>query len=668
MKKDRKGVWGLINIYNVIVLLLGVGFYFLIPAVLNYGPETINSYFETQIDAGATYYKQFIAIVLVIMALVDVFVWWQIKGFNKLGVLLGKDDEKSKVELEKLKKRCFQIPYVLYLCQLFVVPVIIALVLYLTKTEGSLIIKISALAFVFMALLSVTTYVFTKKLMRKLLIRMDNLEVKRNFLKFDLKSKIFLQIIPLFLVTAVFLALVGYAGLVHEKGNMQFDEYRIRLANLVSEDVDSEEDVIKAISSIDKISEEDKVFVIKNGEEVFSEGEQLSEFLLKYALLVGEKYDGHLYDYYASDRQATAEYFKIGNDEYIVGIYYDLASESMVFLFFGSIFLMLIIAVFILYYFAEDMSSDIKEIAGNLTNISEQVEIDYDKKLVVTSNDEIGDLVVAFNKILDLEKNNIEKIERNQEILVEQERLSSLGQLIGGIAHNLKTPIMSISGALEGVTDLVNEYDESIDDSTVTKEDHHQIAKEMNDWIEKIRPYLSYMTEVIDAVKGQAVSMNASTYGKFSAEELIVRTQILMKNELKRRHCKLNLDLKIEKDSYIKGEISAIVQVMDNLIINAMDAYHEGGEIDIRVREDETKVFIEVQDYAGGIAPHVKDKLFKEMVTSKGKNGTGLGLYMCYSTIKGKFNGDMRFESEEGKGTTFFIELNKITEEEEKKD
>jgi len=664
MKKNSKDVWGLINVYNVIVLLLGIGFYFLIPAVLNYGPETINSYFETQIDAGATYYKQFIAIVLVIMALVDVFVWFQVKGFNKLGLLLEKEDEKSKIEVERLKKKCFQIPYVLYLCQLFVVPLIIALVLYLTKTENGLIIKISALAFVFMALLSVTTYVFTKKLMKKLLVRMNNLEVKRNFLKFDLKSKIFLQILPLFLVTSVFLALVGYAGLVHEKGNMQFEEYRIRLSSLITEEVDSQEEVINEIRTIDKISEDDTVFVIKNGQEVFNEGNPLSEFLLKYALLVGEKYDGHLYDYYASDCQATAEYFKLGNDEYIVGIRYDLASESMVFLFFGSIFLMLIIAVFILYYFAEDMSSDITEISGKLSNISEQVAIDYDKKLVVTSNDEIGELVVAFNKILDLEKNNIEKIERNQEILVEQERLSSLGQLIGGIAHNLKTPIMSISGALEGVTDLVKEYDESIEDAQVTKEDHHQIAKEMNDWIDKIRPYLSYMTEVIDAVKGQAVSMNASTYGKFSAEELIVRTQILMKNELKRRHCNLNLDLKIDKESYIKGEISAIVQVMDNLIINAMDAYQEGGEIDIRVREDDKKVYIEVQDYAGGIAPHVKDKLFKEMVTSKGKNGTGLGLYMCYSTIKGKFNGDMRFESEEGKGTTFFIELNKITEEE----
>lgn len=661
MKKNSKGVWGLLNIYNVIVLLLGVGFYFLIPAVLNYGPEVINSYFETQIDAGATYYKQFIAIVIVIMILVDAFVWYQIKGFGKLNTLMDKDDDKSKAEIEQLKKRCFQIPYVLYLCQILVVPIIIALVLCLTKTEMGLIVKISALAFIFMTLLSITTYIFTKKLMKKLLTRMNNLEVQRNFLKVDLKGKIMLQVLPLLLVTSVFLALVGYASLVYEKGKMQFEEYKIRLSHIDYEVAKSDEEIIELIKTIDKIHEEDTFFVVKNGKEIFNQGETLSEFLMKYALLVGDKYDGRLYDYYASDCQATAEYFTIGNDEYIVGIRYGLASSSMVFLFFGSILLMLVMAIIILYYFAEDMSSDITEITGNLTNISKQVEIDYDKKLVVTSNDEIGELVVAFNNILELEKNNIEKIERNQEILVEQERLSSLGQLIGGIAHNLKTPIMSIAGALEGLTDLVKEYDESIEDSQVTHEDHHQIAGEMVEWIDKIRPYLSYMTEVIDAVKGQAVSMNASTYGKFSAEELILRTQILMKNELKRRHCNLNLDLAIEKDSYIKGEISAIVQVMDNLIINAMDAYGEGGNIDVRVREDAEKVYIEVQDYAGGIASHVKDKLFKEMVTSKGKNGTGLGLYMCYSTIKGKFNGDMRFETEEGKGTTFFIELNKIT-------
>ena len=56
---------------------------------------------------------------------------------------------------------------------------------------------------------------------------------------------------------------------------------------------------------------------------------------------------------------------------------------------------------------------------------------------------------------------------------------------------------------------------------------------------------------------------------------------------------------------------------------------------------------------------HIKDKLFKEMITTKGKDGTGLGLYMCYSTIKGRFGGDLSFDSKEGIGTTFNITLNK---------
>lgn len=271
-------------------------------------------------------------------------------------------------------------------------------------------------------------------------------------------------------------------------------------------------------------------------------------------------------------------------------------------------------------------------------------------------------LLISDFFIIYYQRKTKEKLEKQQEMLLEKERLSSLGQLIGGIAHNLKTPIMSISGALEGLNDLIKEYDESIDDKSVTSGDHHEIAKDMNEWVGKIKPYLSYMTDVIDTVKGQAVSLNADTDGSvFSAKEFILRTQILMKDELKRRHCNLNLDVNIEDNTSIKGEINAIVQVLDNLIVNAMDAYGEkGGDIELKSFENRDKVYIEVKDFAGGMPTHVKNKVFKEMVTSKGKNGTGLGLYLSYSTIKGKFDGDMRFETEDGVGTTFFIELNKV--------
>ena len=94
--------------------------------------------------------------------------------------------------------------------------------------------------------------------------------------------------------------------------------------------------------------------------------------------------------------------------------------------------------------------------------------------------------------------------------------------------------------------------------------------------------------------------------------------------------------------------------------MNAIDAYKkQPGDINLKLSEDENKVYIVVEDFAGGIAEEVQDKLFKQMITTKGKDGTGLGLYMCYSTIKGKFNGEMSFKTEKGKGTQFLIELNK---------
>ena len=115
----------------------------------------------------------------------------------------------------------------------------------------------------------------------------------------------------------------------------------------------------------------------------------------------------------------------------------------------------------------------------------------------------------------------METIKNNQDILMERERLASLGQLIGGIAHNLKTPIMSISGAAEGLTDLVKEYDSSIDDPEVNSQDHHDIAKDMNEWIVKIKEYTEYMSDIITAVKGQAVTLSETDNISFDIDELV---------------------------------------------------------------------------------------------------------------------------------------------------
>lgn len=254
---------------------------------------------------------------------------------------------------------------------------------------------------------------------------------------------------------------------------------------------------------------------------------------------------------------------------------------------------------------------------------------------------------------------DMQTIKNNQDMLLERERLASLGQLIGGIAHNLKTPIMSISGAAEGLTDLVKEYEASVGDPEVTVQDHHDIAKDMKDWIEKIHSYTEYMSDIITAVKGQAVTMSEEQAVSFTLNELVKRVNILMKHELKNALVELNVSMQVNEQTVLKGNINSLVQVINNMISNAIQAYDgkPDNKIDLILKKENNNIIISVKDYGCGLPDEVQKKLFKEMITTKGKNGTGLGLFMSYSTIRAHFNGNMTFETEQGKGTTFNIIL-----------
>ena len=290
---------------------------------------------------------------------------------------------------------------------------------------------------------------------------------------------------------------------------------------------------------------------------------------------------------------------------------------------------------------------------------------------------------------------DMENLKDSQSILMEKERLATLGQMIGGVAHNLKTPIMSIAGATEGLDDLVNEYEKSVGDPDVTVDDHHAIASDMRNWISKIRSYDNYMSDIITAVKGQAVNMNEDQNDSFTIEELISRINILMKHELKEALVTINEQIEVDKHTKIYGNVNSLVQVVNNLISNAIQSYGpadttmqvsrvtgssfikgDGADlgsgkkigqritdvsttrsIDLVIAKKSGNIIISVIDHGCGMSKEIQNKLFKEMITTKGHNGSGLGLFMSYSTIKGNFQGDMNFTSELGKGTQFNVIL-----------
>lgn len=241
----------------------------------------------------------------------------------------------------------------------------------------------------------------------------------------------------------------------------------------------------------------------------------------------------------------------------------------------------------------------------------------------------------------------------------EAERLAYLGHLIGGISHNLMTPIMSISGACAGLEDLIDEYEESIEDSAVTPADHHEIVDEMREWINKLKEYNLFMSKSISTVKRQAIQLNSDSEDEFTLDDFVSTINFIKNHNVSIKKSRFNLRVDIEPNTKIKGGASNLTQVIINLLLNALQAYEENESpiIDFHILRRDNSVMFIVKDYGKGIPEDVKSRLFKHMVTTKGRQGTGVSLLLSYSTIKGKYGGEMWFESKEGQGTTFCITI-----------
>ena len=626
--------------YSTIALAITLILMLIIPKVLNYAPGTINTPFDIQMSY-ISYNTQFFALAtLIILGIVishkislhEVDTWYS-------------DTDKSKFtdikRLQKIRNKCITLPYIYFAVEIILPSKVILLL-------GS-----------FSLLLAVVSFIFSKDIYDELLSK-TYIEGFNIGARIGLKQRIFLLIFPILLASILMTALIGYSSSIREKEESLFYIYSNQIKNVFdTSKTYTIKEIYSILSSINTLSDTDKFFMItENANAICVKGTPVSNFVIEFTLQLSDENNGRIYDSYGTDAQGCSLKLKTPTGETVyAGILYDVVAQNTFrYLMIVSVFL-ISISLVILYIFANSIRNSIQKITVGFEHIIDYT--DTNSLLPIVTNDEIGDLTKAFNEIQKLNTKLLANIKDNQTMLIEKERLASLGQMIGGIAHNLKTPIFSISGGLEGLNDLIQEFDSSIEDSTVTDQDMHDIAKDMNEWIEKLKAHISYMSDVITAVKGQAVTLSESEEIEFNIEELFKRIDILMKHEVKNALINLNLENTVDNNTFIKGNINSLVQVINNIISNAIEAYNGKPEqnVDVFAKVEDNTIIITIQDYGPGIPKAVKEKLFSEMITTKGKNGTGLGLFMSYSTIKANFQGDIKVESEENQGTKFTIIL-----------
>lgn len=643
--------------YAIIAFLIILILMLIIPKILNYGPGTINTPFDIQMSYISFNTQFFILGVVIVLGIVfftkialkDIDKWYKIS-------LTKRYSDKEKIKL--IRTKCLTLPYQFYMFEILTPSMVTILFLSLTGSHLSIMItKIIMLLAAFSILLGVVSFIFSKNLYDEILTQ-TYIEGSDIGLRVSLRKRILILLFPIFVAGIILTALVGYSASVIEKEEVFYNVYsKILEENFDRENVYTYDEIKEIANKIELYNKNDRVFILnKNKNYEMIKGDKISNFITEYTIQISEQNNGRLYDSYGVDTQGSSIKLKTENGEIYLGILYDVFSETALNYLVLTVLFLTIISGIIITIFASSISKSLRQIHKGFRNIC--TESGKETLLPVVSNDEIGDLVVAFNDIQKLNNEQIEDIHNKQNMLVERERLASLGQMVGGIAHSLKTPIFSISGGVTGLTDLVNEFDASIGNPTVNDQDMHEIANDMRVWLQKIKGQLSYMSEVITTVKGQAVNLSGDDTVDFTIKELFSHTNILMKHELQSALVTLNIKNDVDNNIILKGNINSLVQVLNNLISNAIQAYKKepNKSIDLSAKVIENKIVISVKDYGPGIPENIKDKLFKEMITTKGKEGTGLGVFMSYSMIKAKFNGDIKLETSSN-GTEFTIYL-----------
>lgn len=248
--------------------------------------------------------------------------------------------------------------------------------------------------------------------------------------------------------------------------------------------------------------------------------------------------------------------------------------------------------------------------------------------------------------------------------LVHAQKMEAVGQLAAGIAHEINSPSQFVNDNVMFLKDAVNELL-----AAVSGEGEIPDAKEIEflrenapGSAEQALQGMERITTIVKSMKNFAYRDAASEKRPQNVNQAIEATAVVATNEWK-YHAELKTDLDPNLP-FVPCNIGEINQVVLNLIVNAAHAIRDSelkdgkGLILVSTRQYDQYVVITIQDDGGGIPEHVQGKIFEPFFTTKEVGvGTGQGLAIAHNVITKSHGGHIWFETEQGKGTTFFIRL-----------
>ncbi|WP_339381769.1 ATP-binding protein [Dendronalium phyllosphericum] len=370
-----------------------------------------------------------------------------------------------------------------------------------------------------------------------------------------------------------------------------------------------------------------------------------------------------------------------------------------------------LLAVALGYFISASILQRIEELRQASLNIA-QGDLDY--RVEMESKDEIGDLAISFNKMANhLQESKTELVKTNQKLvseiverqqaetelhqalqnlrqmqaqLIQTEKMSSLGQLVAGIAHEINNPINFIYGNLvltQGYTqdllDIVSLYQAHFPEpgekilAKVETIDLEYLIEDLPKMLASMKIGANRIREIVLSLRNFS-RLDEAELKAVDIHEGIDSTLLILQNRLKAKsnHSEIEIIKEYGQLPLVECYAGQLNQVFMNIINNAIDALDEfnqqrsSAEIQakpstIRIRTEVIHgewIAIAIADNGGGISQEIISKLFDPFFTTKpiGK-GTGLGLSISYQIVTDKHYGKIWCNSAPGKETEFIVQI-----------
>jgi len=233
------------------------------------------------------------------------------------------------------------------------------------------------------------------------------------------------------------------------------------------------------------------------------------------------------------------------------------------------------------------------------------------------------------------------EIDAGQEQLCQSRKLASIGTFTSGIAHELNNPINNTSLIVDSLIE---------DEETLLPAERMKLYNDLMDQAERSSEIVKNLLEFSRT--------DQDHFENISLEEMIGKTQRLLKNELNIKRVKFHVRIQ-ENLPKVRIDKSRLQQALVNLLLNGIQAMPDGGVLTLTIDADPESggIRMDVRDTGKGIQKEQLDSIFDPFFTTKKEGeGTGLGLSVTYNIIQ-RHNGRISVESTLGKGTCFSIFL-----------